>query len=252
MNKYSPIGIFDSGIGGLSVLRALRKELPLESFIYMADSGNAPYGRLSADEIIKLSSKNTEFLINKNAKLIVVACNTATGAAIKHLRESYSVPFVGMEPAVKPAALLSKTGKIGVLATARTFEADHFNSTVDRYTGDVDVTVKVGDGLVELVEKGMLDTPELMNMLEEYLAPLIKEGIDQLVLGCTHYPFLTSAIRKIIPESIVIHDPAPAVASQTRRVLSKYNGLVSDKKLLEDEFYSSGNRSVLDEMLINL
>ncbi len=252
MDRNSHIGVFDSGIGGLSVLKSLRKELPMESFIYMADSANAPYGRLPAEKIIELSRKNTEFLLSKNSKVIVIACNTATGAAIKYLRQTFSVPFIGMEPAVKPAALLSKTGKIGVLATARTFEADHFNTTVERYSGDVDVIVKIGDGLVEMVEKGSLDTPELMNLLEEYLEPLIKEGIDQLVLGCTHYPFLIPAIRKILPDEVVIHDPAPAVASQTRRVLLQKNSLVLNGKLFEDEFYSTGDRSVLDQMLREL
>ena len=249
MNSQSHIGVFDSGIGGLSVLKALRLELPLESFIYFADSANAPYGSLSTEEILRLVSKHVEFLMEKDSKIIVVACNTATGVAIQHLRKSYSIPFVGMEPAVKPAAALSKTKKIGVLATARTFEADHFNSTVKRFAGDVEIIVQIGNGLVEMIEKGIVDSPELLTLLSGYLKPLVDEGIDQLVLGCTHYPFLIPAIRKIIPDSITIHDPAPAVAIQTKRVLNEYEGLMKGKRQLEDQFYSSGDQSVLDEIL---
>ena len=249
MHSNSYIGIFDSGIGGLTVLKALRQELPEESFIYLADSANAPYGRLSSEKIIALSSKNTRFLIEEKVKLIVVACNTATGIAISHLRQSFNIPFVGMEPAVKPAAKASKSKKIGVLATARTFEADHFNSTVNKFAGEVEVLVRVGDGLVELIEEGKAESPETEKLLIKYLNPMIDAGIDHLVLGCTHYPFLTPLIRKIIPGNISLHDPAPAVARQTRRILEQHDGLARDAKILEDQFFSSGGRSVLDKVM---
>ncbi len=249
MNKDSHIGVFDSGLGGLTVLKALRQELPNESFVYLADSGNAPYGRLKQEEIIQLASHNTEFLIEKNVKMVVVACNTATGSAIKYLRENYRLPFVGMEPAVKPAAKLSKSGVIGVLATAMTFEADHFNSSVQKYTEGVELLVQIGDGLVEMIEEGKLNSPDLYILLKSYLDPMIEEGVDQLVLGCTHYPLLIPIIKRILPDEVIIHDPAPAVARQTKRILIQNKGL-SDQRMPEgDIFYSTGNRSVLDAML---
>lgn len=233
----------------MTVLKALRKELPHESFVYLADSGNAPYGRLSRDEIIRLASQNTEFLIEKDVKMVVVACNTATGIAIKHLRGNYDLPFIGMEPAVKPAAKLSKTGVIGVLATARTFEADHFASTVKELTEGVELVVQIGDGLVEMIEKGMLESPDLFNLLESYLKPMVDNGIDQLVLGCTHYPFLVPMIKKIVSEDVIIHDPAPAVARQAKKVLTQNNALSDEGRSVGDIFYSTGNRKVLDELL---
>lgn len=249
MDSKAPIGIFDSGVGGLSVLKALRKELPHESFIYLADSANSPYGRLTAGKIKELSKKNTEFLLKKNVKLIVVACNTATGAAIGYLRGTYPVPFVGMEPAVKPAAANSITKKIGVLATARTFEADHFNNTVNRFAGDVEVIVAIGDGLVELVEQGRAESREAEDLLSGYLNPMVNQGIDQLVLGCTHYPFLINIIQRIIPDNITVHDPAPSVARQTRRVLEKSNGLAGGPEKLEDQFFSTGDPAVMMEFV---
>lgn len=249
MERDLSIGIFDSGIGGLTVLRALHIELPDESFIYLADSANAPYGRLSPEKIIDLSFQNTCFLIDKGVKMIVVACNTATGIAINILRQSFPIPFVGMEPAVKPAAAASVSKKIGVLATARTFEADHFNSTVNRFAGDVEVMMAVGDGLVELIENGYADSVEAENLLKMYLDPMIEAGIDQLVLGCTHYPFLTPILKKLLPESIALHDPAPAVAQQTRRILEQNGGLKSTRGIIADQYFSTGDRTVLDKML---
>lgn len=252
MAANSNIGVFDSGIGGLTVLKALRNELPDESFVYLADSANAPYGRLEPQQISELSVKNTEFLLTRDVKLIVVACNTATGVAIGNLRELFHIPFIGMEPAVKPAAELSLSKKIGVLATARTFEADHFNHTVNRYAEGVEVMVKVGEGLVNLIEKGLANSPETENLLESYLRPMLDAGIDQLVLGCTHYPFLMPALRKIIPSSVTIHDPAPAVARQARKILEENNILAPGPKKRPDQFFSTGNRSVLDVIIKQL
>ena len=252
MDRNTHIGIFDSGVGGLSVLRALKNELPEESFIYLADSANAPYGKLQPERIIDLARKNTEFLLKKNVKLVVLACNTATGIAIKNLRKSFHLPFVGMEPAVKPAAANSLSRKIGVLATARTFEADHFNETVNRFADGVEVFVKVDDGLVELIEAGEAGSWQTERLLSSYLDPLIDSGIDQLVLGCTHYPFLMPLLRKLLPDTITIHDPAPAVARQVRRILEKNNGSVKTPKSLEDQYYSTGNRTILDLMLDTL
>jgi glutamate racemase len=248
MERNSPIGVFDSGVGGLTVLKALREALPLESWVYYADSINAPYGNKSTGEIVELSAKNTEFLLARNVKLIVVACNTATGAAIGRLRESYPLPFVGMEPAVKPAAMESVSKKIGVLATARTFEADHFNNTVNRYAGDVEVIVQVGHGLVELIENGDTETPETRKLLEKYLEPMLMAGIDQLVLGCTHYPFLLPLLAEMLPPGIKVHDPAPAVARQTKRILEANNAMADGRIIAEDLFFTSGNPEVLNKL----
>lgn len=249
MDKNSPIGVFDSGVGGLSVVRQLLTELPQESLIYYADSERAPYGNKKKEEVIRFSQNISEFLQANRAKLIVVACNTATGIAISHLRNTFSIPFVGMEPAIKPAALASKTGKIGVLATANTFEAEHFNRTKVRYANDVEVVMAIGEGLVELIELGQASSGEANNLLRKYLMPMVDEGIDQLVLGCTHYPFLLPLIQEIIPHEIQIHDPAPAVAKQVRRVLEVKGGLNSSAGESHYSYYSSGDRTILDKMV---
>lgn len=249
MDKNSPIGVFDSGVGGLSVVRQLLAELPQESLMYYADSERAPYGNKEKKEVIGFSRNISEFLQTNGAKLIVVACNTATGIAISHLRNTFSIPFVGMEPAIKPAALASKTGKIGVLATANTFEAEHFNRTKVLYANDVEVVMAIGEGLVELIELGQASSIEAKNLLKNYLMPMVDEGIDQLVLGCTHYPFLLPLIHEIIPPEIQIHDPAPAVAKQVRWILDEAGGLNPGNVEPHYTYYSSGDRTVLDRMV---
>jgi len=249
MDRNSPIGIFDSGIGGLSVVRQLIAELPQESLIYYADSARAPYGNKERDQVIGFAQNISKFLMEKGAKLIVVACNTATGIAITHLRDTFSIPFVGMEPAIKPAAQTSTTGKIGVLATANTFEAEHFNRTKGRYANNIEVFMAIGEGLVELIEKGMATSDEAEKLLREYLSPMVDEGIDQLVLGCTHYPFLLPLIHKILPPKIKIHDPTPAVAKQVRWVLEEDGGLNTATVEPHYKYFSSGNRAVLDRMV---
>jgi glutamate racemase len=252
MKISDPIGIFDSGVGGLSVLKELIHLLPNESFIYFADNKHAPYGRKDRGDVMIYAEDISEHLIELGAKLIVVACNTATGIAINHLRKQFTIPFVGMEPAVKPAAAQSKTGKIGVLATANTFEADHFNKTRNRFANHVEVIMTVGDGLVELVESGMVDSSETKKLLEAYLLPMIDQGIDQLVLGCTHYPFLIPAIRRIIPDDVTIHDPAPAVAKQAQRILQEMDLLNTGKEKPVYSFEASGDSKVLEEMAFQL
>ncbi len=249
MNKFDAIGIFDSGIGGLSVVRHLLAELPNESLIYFADSGRAPYGRKTKAEVISYAHEITNFLQKQQVKLIIVACNTATGIAIADLRASFMLPFVGMEPAIKPAAQASKSKKIGVLATANTFEAEHFNRTKSRFANDVEVFMAIGQGLVELIEAGKASSDEARNLLKKYLFPMIDQGIDQLVLGCTHYPFLLPLLHEILPTNIQIHDPSPAVAKQVRRVLEQENGLNTsiDKPILS--FHSSGVRDIMDNIV---
>lgn len=246
MSNAQPIGIFDSGTGGLSVFQELAKELPAESFVYFADSANCPYGSKPQSKIIQLSAAITNFLISKKCKVIVVACNTATAGAIDWLRSNYDIPFIGMEPAIKPAALNTKTKSIGVLATAGTFKGRLYIETSRKYASDVNVCYQVGEGLVELVEQGRINTPEAEILLRKYVDPMVECNIDQLVLGCTHYPFFKPLLKRILPEGVDIIDPAPAVAKQTARVLAD-NSLeaseLPDNRIYE--FYSSSDANVL-------
>lgn len=184
----SPIGIFDSGVGGTSIWREIHKLLPHESTIYLADSKNAPYGPKGKQKIVELSIKNTELLIEKGCKLIVVACNTATTNAIRYLRENYDVPFIGIEPAIKPAALQTKSNAIGILATKGTLSSELFHKTSDLYGNGVTIIEQIGEGLVPLIENGEINSPEMENLLKLYIQPMIAADIDYLVLGCSHYP----------------------------------------------------------------
>jgi len=221
MHDSRPIGFFDSGIGGLTVWREVTTLLPRESTVYIADNAHCPYGHKTHEELVALSKQCVETLLNENCKLIVVACNTATAAAIDTLRKTYSIPFVGMEPAVKPAALNSKTGVIGVLATEGTFNGRLFKETSARFADTATMEICVGNGLVELVESGKADTEETYHVLEKLLKPMLDKGIDHLVLGCTHFPFLRPHIQKIVGPHVTIIDPAPAVARQVERLLTE-------------------------------
>lgn len=252
MNAAAPIGVYDSGIGGISVWNELIKVVPAESMIYVADSANAPYGTKSASFITDRSRAITRFLIDQECKLIVVACNTATGAAISTLRREFGVPFVGVEPAIKPAALESRTGHIGVLATAQTFKGEHFRRSINQFGQTVEVYGRAGTGLVELIEQGELDSPEIRELLKTYLLPMVDRGIDQLVLGCTHYPFLIPLIRDILPAGIRIIDPAPAVARQTRKVLEMNDGLNMGSDAPVYQFYNTGDPLNLSKILAKL
>ncbi|MFO7617925.1 MAG: glutamate racemase [Bacteroidales bacterium] len=252
MKERQTIGVFDSGVGGLSVWRELVRELPAESFVYLADNAHAPYGSKSREFITGRAMEISRFLIEKGAVLIVVACNTATGAAISRLRQEFPIPFVGVEPAVKPAALESATGQIGVLATAQTFNGEHFQRTFRLYSRSVRVHVRAGDGLVELVESGMAHSDEARALLESYLRPMIEVGIDHLVLGCTHYPFLIPVIREILPPGVRIIDPAPAVARQTRRILEISELTEKGDGEIPNRFYTTGDTAPLARMLESL
>ncbi|MEK9529989.1 MAG: glutamate racemase [Flavobacteriaceae bacterium] len=221
MHKY-PIGVFDSGFGGLSVLDALQKKLPKEDFVYIADQAFAPYGKRSAEQIMERSHTMSRWLLAKGCKLIIVACNTATTNAIQELRATYTIPFVGIEPAIKPAALGSTTAAIGVLATEGTLSSALFHSTTQDHAKNVRVITQVGHGLVELVEKGLADSQQADTLLKEALAPILVHPIDHLVLGCTHYPFLTTALKRILPSSVQIVDCSAAIARQTERLLEKH------------------------------
>lgn len=248
----NPIGIFDSGVGGTSIWKAIHQLLPNEQTIYLADSKNAPYGEKTKDEILELSIKNTELLHNDNCKLIVVACNTATTNAIDFLRANYKVPFIGIEPAIKPAALQTKTKKVGVLATKGTLSSSLFHSTSRLYSEGIEVIEQEGQGLVELIEAGKVDSQEIKTLLQKYLQPMLKANIDCLVLGCTHYPYLIKILRGLLPDTVKIIDSGEAVARQTKAVLEKHGIRNADSKAsLENTFYSNGDISVLKALIGN-
>ncbi|HMB99825.1 MAG TPA: glutamate racemase [Flavobacteriaceae bacterium] len=248
MNRQS-IGVFDSGIGGTSIWKEIHKLLPFENTIYLADSAHAPYGYKSKDEIVNLCKKNTELLLKKGSKIIVVACNTATTNAIKELRETYTVPFIGIEPAIKPAALQSKHKAIGILATKGTLSSELFQKTSSIYTNGQRVIEQVGDGLVELIEEGKIDSGETKALLKEYLQPMINANIDYLVLGCSHYPYLMPLLIEMLPKHVKIIDSGEAVARQTKAVLEKNNLLNIHKTNPKNLFYTNGNPEIITSLL---
>ena len=218
-SQQRAIGVFDSGVGGLSVMREIARQLPHEDILYFADSANCPYGPRPLEKVRKLSEAITAFLIQQGARIVVVACNTASAASLHHLRATFRVPIVGMEPAIKPAAERTKSRKVGVIATQVTFQGELFARLVERFAADVDVYTQICPGLVERVEAGLIDDAETEELLVEYLKPMLEAGIDSLVLGCTHYPFLRETIERVVGPAVTVIDPSPAVARQTGRVL---------------------------------
>ena len=251
------IGIFDSGVGGLSVFREIRKVLPQQSYIYYSDNAHCPYGEKSQEYIIDRASEITRFLLSKGAEIIVVACNTATAAAIATLREEFPVRFIGMEPAIKPAAALTKTGIVGVLATAGTLKADKYQSTRERWGDNVQVVEHIGQGFVELVESGNTVGQEAEEIVETSLEPLLDAGADTIVLGCTHYPFLSDTIRKVasrlVPErEVIIIDPAPAVAKHLLDVMKGTGITTIDAKGYALELIASGDSTTLEKLAATL
>jgi glutamate racemase len=247
--NHRPIGIFDSGVGGTSIWRELQKLLPFENTIYLADSKNAPYGEKPGNEIIALSKKNVEWLLEKDCKMIIVACNTATTNAIDHLRSHYTVPFIGIEPAIKPAALHSSSGKVGVLATRGTLGSELFLTTSKTHAEDIQILEQVGEGLVKLIEAGKVETAEMRELLEKYLEPMISSGIDQLVLGCTHYPYLIPLLKELLPAHVKIVDCGEAVARQAFNVLKEKELLSDGKEQGDYYFYANSDTSVLEMVL---
>jgi glutamate racemase len=250
-NNNNPIGIFDSGIGGISIWKEIHQLLPNEHTVYLADSKNAPYGQKSKQEIINLCIKNTELLIEKGCKIIVVACNTATTNAIKYLRANYDVPFIGIEPAIKPAALQTKTKSIGILATKGTLTSELFYNTSELYSENITITEQIGKGLVELIESGKIESDYMTKLLREYLKPMLANNIDYLVLGCSHYPFLIKQIEQLLPGDITIIDSGKAVATQVRSVLKKTNFSNNDiiKPENSHQFYTNTDKTVLTSFL---
>lgn len=249
VGNEQPIGIFDSGVGGTSIWKVINRLLPHENTLYLADSHYAPYGEKPAEEILRLSIKNTEHLISRGSKIIVVACNTATTNAIDYLRANYSLPFIGIEPAIKPAALHSRSKTVGVLATRGTLSSDLFHSTSKMHAAGITVVEREGKGLVELIEAGKEQAGETRKLLQAYLQPMLDARIDYLVLGCTHYPYLVPLLRELLPEGVTIIDCGEAVARQTASILSKNHLLNTGAKAGHHEFYTNGNVQVLERFV---
>ena len=236
------IGMFDSGVGGLSVLRAIRALMPEEPILYLADQENVPYGSRSLEQVRKFSVAITNFLIAQGAKLIIVACNTASAAALNHLRAIFpKMLFVGMEPAVKPAAGHTQSGLVGVLATPATFQGELYASVIERYSGDVEVLQHTCPGLVDQIEKGNLVGDQTRKILEDALGPMLDRGIDTVVLGCTHYPFVIPLIEEIVGDSVRVIDPAWAVAKQTKRLLEPIEVTNLKRKNISHRYFTSGD-----------
>ena len=244
-----PIGIFDSGVGGTSIWKEINLLLPNENTIYLADSKNAPYGLKTKSEIIDLSIKNTEYLLKKNCKIIVVACNTATTNAIKVLRENYQIPFIGIEPAIKPASLNTQTKAIGILATKGTLSSELFHKTTNLYSSGITIIEQVGNGLVELIERGEIQSEAMKSLLKTYLQPMIEANIDYLVLGCTHYPYLMPLLLEILPKDVKIIDSGEAVARQTKFILETKQLLNQIPISTNYEFYNNADTSVMKTLL---
>lgn len=243
------IGIFDSGVGGTSIWKEIRRQLPSEDTIYLADSINAPYGVKTKEEILQLSIKNTDLLLEMGCKLIVVACNTATTNAIDYLRANYPVPFIGIEPAIKPAALQSTSKTVGVLATKGTLSSSLFHSTSENHANGIRIIEQEGKGLVSLIEAGSVSSQEMNSLLQNYLEPMLKAGIDYLVLGCTHYPYLIPVLKEILPTHVKIIDSGEAVARQTKAVLEKSEILASTNEIGTSTFYSNSDVAILSSFL---
>ncbi|MEJ2590651.1 MAG: glutamate racemase [Candidatus Thiodiazotropha sp.] len=240
MSSNLPIGIFDSGVGGLSVLHHVRALLPRESLVYVADRGHIPYGNKSNDYITQRATLIADFLLQQPVKAIVVACNTATAAAVHTLRERYPIPIIGMEPGVKPAIAQSRTGLIGILATEGTLGSGKFKYLLERHANGADIFIKPCNGWVEEIERGRQDSAETARMVRETLEPLLAKGVDTLVLGCTHYPFLRRTIEQAAGDDIAIIDTGHAVATHLRRRLHQ-EGLLNDSSESAGEtFWCSG------------
>ncbi len=262
IKSLRPIGIFDSGIGGLTVLRAIHLLMPDEPLVYLADQAHVPYGSRSLDEVRQFSEAITRYLLDQGVRLIVVACNTASAAALKHLRSVFpDVPFVGMEPAVKPAAEYTRSRVVGILATPATFQGELYASVVERFAQGVNLLQDTCPGLVNQIESGALESLETRRILEDALRPMLEQGIDTVVLGCTHYPFVIPLIQQITGPDVRVIDPAPAVARQAQRLLVAGSLLDLELKIEADRsakprqllrFTTTGDAAVLESMLLEL
>ena len=252
MHRQAAIGVFDSGLGGISVLHAIRQLLPNEALVYIADSAHVPYGEKSTDFIIQRSFAISEFLLAQGVKALVVACNTATAAAVTELRQRWpEVLIVGMEPAVKPAVQASQSGRIGVLATTGTLRSARFAALLERFASDVEVITQPCPGLVELIEAGELSGAPTRALLTAYVEPLLQAGCDTLILGCTHYPLIKPLLRSLIPQHVQLIDTGEAVARRLHSELGKLNLLAAAQHPL-DRFYGSGDVAKTEQALATL
>ncbi len=249
MDKHAPIGVFDSGIGGLSVLREIRALLPNESLLYVADSGHVPYGEKSPEFIRERCRLIAAFLLEQGAKALVLACNTATVAGVAELRELYpELPVVGMEPAVKPAAAATRSGVVGVLATTGTLKSAKFAALLDRFASDVRVVTQPCPGLVERIEAGDLGSEQTRALLQGFVAPLLAQGCDTLILGCTHYPFIKPLLQTLVPDSVSLIDTGAAVARQLQRLLDE-RALLAAGPARPARYWSSGDPAQMRNVL---
>jgi glutamate racemase len=253
MENTNPIGVFDSGVGGLSVLRAIRGQMPEEPVVYFGDQGHVPYGPRPLEQVRDFSEGITRFLLDKGAKIIVVACNAASAAALTYLRQTFpDISFVGMEPAVKPAAEHTETGVVGVLATPATFQGALYASVVERFGAGVELLQSTCLGLVQQIEKGDLDGPQTRRILVEALNPMLEKNIDTVVLACTHYPFVIPLIQQIVGDKVRVIDPAPAVARQAKRLLEANGTKRPGGARGEVQFFTSGNADFVQSLLPRL
>jgi glutamate racemase len=247
-----PIGVFDSGVGGLSVLREIRRELPGEDLVYLADSAYAPYGDRSADFIAQRAGVMLQSLEAEHAKAVVVACNTVTGVAIEGLRARFSMPIVAMEPAVKPAAALTRSGVIAVLATSGTLSSSKFSTLVSRFGVGVEVLIQPSPRLVEQVEKGDVASGATRSLVEAYVRPLVAQGADVIVLGCTHFPFLSDLIQEVAGLGVTVIDPAVAVAREVRRRLEMNQTLAVENRRGTERFWTTGSPTIVRPVMAGL
>jgi len=252
-SPIAPIAVFDSGVGGLSVWREIVALLPYESTLYLADQAHVPYGSRPSAEIAALTRSAVAWLRGQGAKLVVIACNTASAAALHEVRAQWpDMPVVGMEPAIKPASLRTRVGKVGVMATPGTLMAQRFHSLLERFADGVEVYSQTCPGLVEWIEAGRLDDAEVEAQLRAWLAPLLSAGIDELVLGCSHYPFVMPLLRRIVGDGVEIIDPAPAIARQVRRLLQAHDLAAPSASTPRYGFYTTGDPTALQMALQRL
>ena len=249
MSNSDPIGVFDSGIGGISVLRRIREALPNENLLYIADTGHNPYGDKPKAFIEKRCIALTEFLLKNKAKAIVVACNTATAAAIATIRDLFSIPIIGIEPGIKPAISMTKTGVVGILATKETLKSQKFENLAARFCNECKLAVQECSGLVEQVEKADLSGEKTRQLVEKFVHPLIARGADTIVLGCTHYPLLLDLFKDAAGKGINIIDTGIAVANEVRRRIAEARLLTCNEKPDFERFWTSGDREKMQELM---
>lgn len=249
----TPIGVFDSGVGGLSVVRAIQSQLQTVPIFYLGDQFHVPYGSRPVEDIRLYSEAITRFLLDQGAKLIVVACNTASAAALHSLRSTFpDVPFVGMEPAVKPAAESTHSGVVGVLATPATFQGELYASVVERFAQNVTILTDTCPGLVQQIEAGQLESDDTRQILTNILQPMLNAGVDTIVMGCTHYPFVIPLIQQIAGPQVRVIDPAPAIARQTERLLQAHHWLDENANPVPARFYTTGDPADMQQFILTV